>query len=70
MASLFAILYDDAAGTVGRIRGDVRHLRELGQRAKIGAKIAKAKIERALDHAADEFLRTGLRWTAGVGGRK
>jgi hypothetical protein len=60
MASPLAILVRDAADTLGRMRADARHLRELSVRAKVGAKMAgaqlRAKIDRALEGVADGIL--------------
>lgn len=53
-------IVNDALGTTRRIRDDVRHLKELGQRAKIVGTIAarqtKAKIEDGIERAADALI--------------
>ena len=60
MASPLAILVRDAADTLGRMKADARHLKELGVRAKVGAKMAhaqfRAKVDRALEGVADGIL--------------
>lgn len=55
MRGPLVILIDDAAATVHRIRGDMRHLGELGRRAKVGAAIAKERAKVALDKAGDDL---------------
>lgn len=59
-AKLVNDLAGDALATIERIRGDARHLKELGQRAKvmgqIAARQAKQKIETALETVADRLV--------------
>jgi len=53
-------LAGDALATIERIRDDARHLKELGQRAKvmgqIAARQAKERIEGALEVVADRLV--------------
>lgn len=59
-ANPLTLLIRDASDTVERMRADARHLRELGQRAKVGARVAgaqlRAKIDRTLEGVADGVL--------------
>jgi transaldolase len=56
MPEPLSTLFRDAADTLDRMKADARHLRELGQRAKVVAKVAsvqaKIKIEATLERLA------------------
>ncbi len=57
----------DTIDTTGRIRNDVAHLRELGRRAKTGAKLAvqatRSRLERMLEDVADGIADADERWS-------
>jgi hypothetical protein len=54
-------LTDDFEATIARMRRDAAHLKELGQRATVGASLAaqaaKASAERAVDVTLDRLQR-------------
>lgn len=54
-------LADDFEATIARMRRDAAHLKELGQRATVGASLAaqaaKASAERAVDVTLDRLQR-------------
>lgn len=68
MLELFQILANDALATTKRMRDDARHLRELGTRAKVGAKFVignvREKATRTLENVADGLLELERRYGA------
>ena len=60
MRDLIKLWVDDVTATQKRIRDDVSHLRELGKRGKIVARVAagevKAKVEKLAGNVADGIL--------------
>jgi len=64
--SPFALMVRDASETVARIRKDAHHLRELGERAQIAARMAHAQFRKKLDGALEKVADGVLEMEAAV----
>jgi hypothetical protein len=66
-ADIAKALVVDVIDTTGKIRENVAHLRDLGERARVGAKLAvqatKTSLERMLERVADGLVDADERWT-------
>ena len=70
MASMFEILIVDARQTAARMRSDARHLRELGKRALVGARMAERQMRQKFDAGLEKVVDAILDFEERYGGRE